>query len=420
MDYLKESLKYHSKPFPGKTSVKITKPCSTQKELSLAYTPGVASSSLEIAKDKVNSFKYTNRGNLVGVISNGTAVLGLGNIGADASKPVMEGKAVLFKKFADVDAFDIEVNEKDPDKFIEIVASLEPTFGGINLEDIKGPECFYIEQELKKRMDIPVFHDDQHGTAIIATAGLVNAAELTGKDISKMKIIVSGAGAAAIPTANMFIMAGADAKNIFMFDKEGFLNKKRKDINAYNKKFCSRNYESTMEKEIEGADLFLGLSAKGVLTEKMFKSMAKDPILFALANPHPEIEYAEARKARKDAIISTGRSDYPNQINNVLGFPFIFRGVLDCGSKKITDTMKMAASLTLSKLARKNVPDYVKKLYGADLKFSRDYIIPKPFDRRVFIEESSAVLEQAVKEGHNRFDVDIEKYRKSLKKRFDI
>ena len=417
MDYLKESLKYHSRPTPGKISIKLTKPCETQDDLSLAYTPGVAAPSLEIAKNNELSYTYTNRSNLVGVISNGTAVLGLGDIGAAASKPVMEGKSVLFKKFADIDAFDIEIDEKNPDKFISIVKSMEPTFGGINLEDIKGPECFYIEEKLKKVMDIPVFHDDQHGTSIIATAGLLNAVELAGKDISKIKIIVSGAGAAAIPTVNMFIMAGAKIENIYMFDKNGFLNKRRKDTDKYNKKFSMRNFDTTMDKEIKDADLFLGLSVKGILTEKMFKSMSKDPILFALANPHPEIDYKTARNARKDAIISTGRSDYPNQINNVLGFPFIFRGVLDCGARKITDTMKMAAALTLAEIAREPVPDYVKKLYKSDLKFSKNYIIPKPFDRRVFVEESSAVLEQAIKEGLNRFEVDVDKYRKSLRKK---
>jgi len=414
---LKESLKYHSRPTPGKISIKLTKPCETQNDLSLAYTPGVAAPSLEIAKNNELSYTYTNRSNLVGVISNGTAVLGLGDIGAAASKPVMEGKSVLFKKFADIDAFDIEIDEKNPDKFISIVKSMEPTFGGINLEDIKGPECFYIEEKLKKVMDIPVFHDDQHGTSIIATAGLLNAVELAGKDISKIKIIVSGAGAAAIPTVNMFIMAGAKIENIYMFDKNGFLNKRRKDTDKYNKKFSMRNFDTTMDKEIKDADLFLGLSVKGILTEKMFKSMSKDPILFALANPHPEIDYKTARNARKDAIISTGRSDYPNQINNVLGFPFIFRGVLDCGARKITDTMKMAAALTLAEIAREPVPDYVKKLYKSDLKFSKNYIIPKPFDRRVFVEESSAVLEQAIKEGLNRFEVDVDKYRKSLRKK---
>jgi len=417
LDYLKESLKYHSRPTPGKISIKLTKPCETQNDLSLAYTPGVAAPSLEIAKNNELSYTYTNRSNLVGVISNGTAVLGLGDIGAAASKPVMEGKSVLFKKFADIDAFDIEIDEKNPDKFISIVKSMEPTFGGINLEDIKGPECFYIEEKLKKVMDIPVFHDDQHGTSIIATAGLLNAVELAGKDISKIKIIVSGAGAAAIPTVNMFIMAGAKIENIYMFDKNGFLNKRRKDTDKYNKKFSMRNFDTTMDKEIKDADLFLGLSVKGILTEKMFKSMSKDPILFALANPHPEIDYKTARNARKDAIISTGRSDYPNQINNVLGFPFIFRGVLDCGARKITDTMKMAAALTLAEIAREPVPDYVKKLYKSDLKFSKNYIIPKPFDRRVFVEESSAVLEQAIKEGLNRFEVDVDKYRKSLRKK---
>ncbi|MGE3062670.1 MAG: malic enzyme-like NAD(P)-binding protein [bacterium] len=409
------SLDYHSFPTPGKIEISIKKKCESKDDLSLAYTPGVAAPCLEIEKNPLASYSYTNRGNLVGVISNGTAVLGLGNIGASASKPVMEGKSVLFKKFAGVDAFDIEINEKDLDRFVLIVSSLEPTFGGINLEDIKGPDCFYIEEKLIEKMKIPVFHDDQHGTSVIATAGLLNASELLQKDISSMKIVASGAGAAALPTLNMFVKAGADISKIDVFDRDGHLNLKRKDTNKYNRRFSQKKSPITISEAIEGADLFLGLSAKGVLTEKIIKKMAKNPIIFALANPDPEIDFKAARRARKDAVICTGRSDYPNQINNVLGFPFIFRGVLDCRASRVTENMKFAAAMSLALLARKRVPEYVKKLYREDLKFSKEYIIPKPFDRRVFIDESLAVLKQAHADGVNGKSVDFKEYERRLK-----
>ncbi|PIP13838.1 MAG: hypothetical protein COX48_03100, partial [bacterium (Candidatus Stahlbacteria) CG23_combo_of_CG06-09_8_20_14_all_34_7] len=342
--------------------------------------------------------------------------LGLGNIGAEASKPVMEGKSVLFKKFDGIDAFDIEINEKDPDKFIDIVISLEPTFGGINLEDIKGPECFYIEEKLIERMNIPVFHDDQHGTSVIATAGLLNACEIIKKDISSMNIVASGAGAAAIPTLNMFIKAGADITKINVFNSTGHLHEKRTDLNRYNKKFAQGKSSMTLDEAMEGADLFLGLSVKGVLTDKLLLKMAKNPIIFALANPDPEIDYETARKTRKDAIICTGRSDYPNQINNVLGFPFIFRGVLDCNASRITENMKFAASKALSDIAKKRVPDNVNKIYNSNLKFSKNYIIPKPFDKRVYVEESLAVLKQAIKDNVSRIDIDIKDYEKRIRK----
>jgi len=409
-------LDYHSKPTGGKIEINIKKKCETQEDLSLAYTPGVALPCLEIKKDSSLSYKYTNRNNLVGVITNGTAVLGLGNIGAEASKPVMEGKSVLFKKFDGIDAFDIEINEKDPDKFIDIVISLEPTFGGINLEDIKGPECFYIEEKLIERMNIPVFHDDQHGTSVIATAGLLNACEIIKKDISSMNIVASGAGAAAIPTLNMFIKAGADITKINVFNSTGHLHEKRTDLNRYNKKFAQGKSSMTLDEAMEGADLFLGLSVKGVLTDKLLLKMAKNPIIFALANPDPEIDYETARKTRKDAIICTGRSDYPNQINNVLGFPFIFRGVLDCNASRITENMKFAASKALSDIAKKRVPDYVNKIYNSNLKFSKNYIIPKPFDKRVYVEESLAVLKQAIKDNVSRIDIDIKDYEKRIRK----
>lgn len=416
MKNLKEkSLKYHSFPTGGKIEIKVKKDCDTKENLSLAYTPGVAYPSLEIEKDKNLSYTYTNRKNLVGVISNGTAVLGLGDIGPYASKPVMEGKSVLFKKFAFIDAFDIEIDEKDPDRFIDIVKSLEPTFGGINLEDVKGPECFYIEEKLIEKMDIPVFHDDQHGTSIIATAGLLNACEIVDKDLKDIKLVVSGAGAAALPVLKMFLKVGVSLKNIFVFDKFGMLHKKRKDLTRYNIIFAKEK-EMKMEEAIEGADVFLGLSAKGVLKKEMLKKMAKDPIVFALANPDPEIDYYDALDTRKDVIIATGRSDYPNQINNVLGFPYIFRGVLDCGAKKISDRMKLEAAKSLASLAKKNVPEYIKKLYKEDLKFSKRYLIPKPFDRRVFVEESYAVLKSAVEEKLNRIDVNPSDYKRYLKR----
>ncbi|MEO0288278.1 MAG: malic enzyme-like NAD(P)-binding protein [candidate division WOR-3 bacterium] len=414
-DLKAKSLKYHSFPTGGKIEIKIKKRCQSKQDLSLAYTPGVAFPSLEISKDKNLSFKYTNRKNLVGVVSNGTAVLGLGDIGSYASKPVMEGKAVLFKKFAFIDAFDIEVDEKDPDKFVQIVKSLEPTFGGINLEDIKGPECFYIEEKLIEIMDIPVFHDDQHGTAIIATAGLMNACELVEKNIHDLKIVVSGAGAAAIPVLKMFLKVGVSLEKIFVFDKFGMLSKKRKDLNKYNKIFAKEK-ELKIEEAIEGADMFLGLSVRGVLKKEMLKKMAKNPIVFALANPDPEIDYCEAINTRKDIIMATGRSDYPNQINNVLGFPYIFRGVLDCGARRISENMKLEAAKSLAYLAKKNVPEYIKNLYKEDLKFSRKYFIPKPFDRRVFVEESYAVLKCAVEEKLNRIDVDPTSYKKDLQR----
>ncbi len=414
MDYKKQALKYHSYPNPGKTSIKISKPCNTQEELSLAYTPGVAEPCLEIQKKPEHANIYTNKKNLVGVISNGTAVLGLGNIGALASKPVMEGKAVLFKKFAFIDVFDIEINEKAPDRLIDIIRSLEPTFGGINLEDIKAPECFYIERKLKETMNIPVFHDDQHGTAVIATAGLINALTLTGKDPKKMKMIVSGAGAAALSCIKMFIDIGMKKENIFMFDSKGLVNKKRNDINEYKKIYSNECEDMSLKEAIHDADIFLGLSVKGILKPEYLKSMNKDPIVFALANPDPEIDYISAKSVRNDIIMSTGRSDYPNQINNVLGFPFIFRGALDCGAKNITENMKMAASKALADIARMDATEDVQKIYKQKLKFGADYIIPKPFDKRVFVKESYAVLKAAIEEKVNTEDIDPNKYRKKL------
>ncbi len=390
-----EILKYHE---GGKIGVEITKPCDTARDLSMAYTPGVAEPCLEIERDPSKAYSYTNRANLVAVITNGTAVLGLGDIGALASKPVMEGKSVLFKKFAGVDAFDIEIDEKDPEKFIAVCKALEPTFGGINLEDIKAPECFEIEERLKKETAIPVMHDDQHGTAIITTAGLINALELTGKDIAKMKIVVIGAGAAGIACARMYRLLGA--KRIVMIDSKGVIHTERDDLNPYKAEFALDTDERTLEEAMRGADMVLGLSKAGLLSREMVASMAPDPIIFALANPIPEILPEEVAEVRSDVMMGTGRSDYPNQVNNVLGFPFIFRGALDVRATAITEGMKMAAARALADLAKEPVPQYVKDAYGGiDLKFGPDYLIPKPFDKRVLLWESAAVARAAYEEG---------------------
>ena len=390
-----EVLRYHE---GGKIGIEITKPCDTARDLSMAYTPGVAEPCLEIERDLSKAYSYTNRANLVAVITNGTAVLGLGDIGALASKPVMEGKSVLFKKFAGVDAFDIEIDERDPEKFIAVCKALEPTFGGINLEDIKAPECFEIEERLKKETAIPVMHDDQHGTAIITTAGLINALELTGKDIAKMKIVVIGAGAAGIACARMYRLLGA--KRIVMIDSKGVVHTERDDLNRYKAEFAIDTDERTLEEAMRGADMVLGLSKAGLLSRDMVASMAPDPIIFALANPVPEILPEEAAEVRSDVMMGTGRSDYPNQVNNVLGFPFIFRGALDVRATAITEGMKMAAARALADLAKEPVPQYVKDAYGGmDLKFGPDYLIPKPFDKRVLLWESAAVARAAYEEG---------------------
>lgn len=416
-DYKQKALDYHRHPVPGKTSVRLTKPCKSQEDLSLAYTPGVAEPCREIERNNGNVFNYTNRSNLVAVISNGTAVLGLGDIGPLASKPVMEGKAVLFKQFADIDVFDIEIDERDPDRLIEIIQSMEPTFGGINLEDIKAPECFYIEQKLKDVMNIPVFHDDQHGTAVIATAGLINAVEITNKQIADMKMVVSGAGAAALSCIDMFIKEGMKREHIYIFDSRGMINSRRNDLNRYKQSYAFHTEALSMDEAMDGADVFLGLSVKGIIGKRHIKSMNRDPIVFALANPDPEISYEIAMEAREDIIMATGRSDYPNQINNVLGFPFIFRGALDCRARSITDGMKRAASHALAEIARMPVTEEIEHIYNSGISFGRDYIIPKPFDKRVLVIESSAVLQSACREGVNRIDVDIDRYRKHLKEK---
>ncbi len=407
-----EVLAYHKQ---GKIGIDLTKPCDTQHELSLAYTPGVAIPCLEIAEDENLSFQYTNRSNLVAVISDGTAVLGLGNIGPLASKPVMEGKSVLFKKFANVDAFDIELDVHSVDEIVTTCQAISPTFGGINLEDIKAPQCFEIEKKLKETLDIPVFHDDQHGTAIITTAGLMNVLELTGKKVDEIKIVVNGAGAAGISCAKMYKRLGV--KNIVMCDSKGVLTKDRTDLNAYKAPFAIETDAKTLEDAIENADMFLGLSVAGALSKEMVAKMAPEPIIFALANPVPEILPSEVKEVRDDAIIGTGRSDYPNQINNVLGFPFIFRGALDMHAKKITEGMKMAAAKALAALAKEPVPDYVKAAYDNDsIAYGKEHIIPLPFNKEVLVWVASAVAKAAFEEGVARVEhYDHEKYKEQLR-----
>lgn len=417
-----DALKYHTDGEPGKIEVVPTKPLSTQQDLSLAYSPGVAEPCKEIKKNPDDVFKYTAKGNLVAVISNGTAVLGLGNLGAAASKPVMEGKGVLFKKFAGIDVFDIEIDETDPKKFVEIVASLEPTFGGINLEDIKAPESFYIEEELKKRMNIPVMHDDQHGTAIISGAALINALELAGKKIESVKFVVSGAGAAAIACTKLYLLLGARKKNIVMLDSNGVLTQDRTDLDVSAKFFATDTPLKTLDEVIKGADVFIGLSAGNILSAAMVKKMAKNPIVFAMANPDPEIPYEEAVNARKDVIMATGRSDHPNQVNNVLGFPFIFRGALDVRAREINDEMKLAAVKAIANLAKEQVPDVVSRAYDdKKMAFGRTYLIPKPLDPRLITTISPAVAKAAMDTGVARNKIeDWEAYKVALQRRIGI
>jgi len=412
-----DALEYHRlKGKPGKVAIVPTKPMDTQRDLSLAYSPGVAEPVLEIEKDPANAYEYTSKGNLVAVVSNGTAILGLGDRGPLASKPVMEGKGVLFKKFADIDVFDIEVNSHDPDEIIKVVAAIAPTFGGINLEDIKAPECFYIEEELKKMLDIPVFHDDQHGTAIISSAALANALELVGKRHEDIRIVISGAGASAISCAELAIKWGVKRENIMLCDSKGVVYKGRTEgMNKYKERFVVETDARTLADALRGADVFYGLSVANVMTPEMVKSMAPDPIIFAMANPDPEIKPELAKEARKDVIIATGRSDYANQVNNVLGFPFIFRGALDVRARQINEEMKLAASKALAALAKEDVPDSVIRAYGGEpIKFGREYIIPKPLDPRVLLWEAPAVAEAAMKSGVARKMIDIEEYREQL------
>ena len=396
----KSALDYHAQGRPGKIAVTPTKPCATQEDLSLAYTPGVAAPCLEIQANPAESYRYTARGNLVAVITNGTAVLGLGDIGPLAGKPVMEGKGVLFKEFADIDVFDLEIDEKDPDKFIDIVRSLEPTFGGINLEDIKAPECFYIEEQLSKRMKIPVFHDDQHGTAIISTAALINALEIAGLKAGEVKVVFSGAGAAAVACAKMFLSIGVKKENVFLCDRQGVVTKDRKDLEPNRGFFAQDGRARTMADAAKDANVFIGLSGPGLFTPEMLSTMAPNAIVFAMANPVPEIGYHEALAVRKDIIMATGRSDYPNQVNNVLGFPFVFRGALDVGATKITEPMKLAAAKALAFLAREKVPLSVCQAYKLkELQFGPDYIIPKPLDPRVLLFVAPAIAKAAMESG---------------------
>lgn len=417
-----ESLQYHSSERKGKIEVVATKPCLTARDLSMAYTPGVAEPCREIHKNVEDVYKYTAKGNLVAVLSNGTAVLGLGDIGPEAGKPVMEGKGVLFKRFADIDVFDIEVKSHDPKEVIRLAQMLEPTFGGINLEDIKAPECFEIEETLKETMNIPVFHDDQHGTAIISCAALLNAVEIAGKKMSDIRIIVNGAGAAAISCCDHYVRAGAKKENIYMFDSKGCITTDRKDLNKYKDGYAQKKGFPSLEASFKDADVFIGLSVGGVVKKEWVKTMAPNPIIFAMANPDPEITYEDATSVREDLIMATGRSDFPNQVNNVLGFPFIFRGALDVRATSINNEMKMAATLALAKLAKEKVPEMVLKAYGGeDFSFGKDYIIPKPFDPRVLWYVAPAVAKAAIETGVAKVkEMDWVAYEEKLKERLGL
>lgn len=416
MSIYEQSLEYHASGRKGKIEVVPTKAVATQQDLSLAYSPGVAEPCRKIAENSDLAYEYTAKGNLVAVLSNGTAVLGLGNIGPHAAKPVMEGKGILFKKFADIDVFDIEVNAKNPDDVIRVCELLEPTFGGINLEDIKAPECFYIEEELRKRLKIPVFHDDQHGTAVISAAAFLNALEFVDKKIENMKVVFCGGGAAAIACANLYITLGVKRENITMCDSKGVIYKGRTEgMNPYKERFAIETNKRTVAEAMVGADAFVGVSVKGIITQPMIVSMAKNPIVFAMANPDPEISPEEVMEVRKDAIMATGRSDYPNQVNNVLGFPFIFRGALDTMSTAINEEMKMAAVKALAQLAKEDVPEYVSRAYGGQqFKYGREYLIPKPFDRRALLYVAPAVAQAAMDSGVARKKIEIKQYRESL------
>ena len=417
-----DSIEYHRTDPPGKIEISVTKPTSTQRDLSLAYSPGVAGPCREIAADLEKAYEYTTKGNLVGVVSDGTAVLGLGDIGPTASKPVMEGKGVLFKRFADIDVFDVEISHDGPEEFIDTVERLEPTFGGINLEDISAPNCFTIEAALRDRMDIPVFHDDQHGTAIISGAALLNAVEVAGKDISSLKVAFAGAGAAAIATAKFYVSLGIERENITMCDIDGILTEERAeagDLDPYSREFARDLPEGGVAEAMDGADVFVGLSVGGIVDEAMVRSMADNPIIFAMANPDPEIGYEAAKSAREDTVImATGRSDFPNQVNNVLGFPFLFRGALDVRATEINEEMKVAAARALADLAKADVPDAVRKAYGDQpLQFGPEYIIPKPLDSRVLFEVAPAVARAAIESGVARESLDTEAYVERLEAR---
>ena len=417
-----QALEYHAKGRPGKIEVVPTKEAKTQRDLSLAYSPGVAAPCLEIAANPEEVYKYTAKGNLVAVISNGTAVLGLGDIGPEAGKPVMEGKGVLFKIFADIDVFDIEINEKDPAKFVEIVKALEPTFGGINLEDIKAPECFYIEKRLKEEMRIPLMHDDQHGTAIISAAALLNACELQKKKIEKLKFVVSGAGAAAVACMKLYVALGARKENFYVYDSKGLVHESRNDLDELKKEFLAKGKNMSLAEALKDSDVFIGLSKGGILSKEMIKSMAKNPIVFAMANPDPEISWEDATEARKDIIMATGRSDYPNQVNNVLGFPYIFRGALDVRASKINEAMKLAAVKALAELTKSPVPDIVNMAYNeTTISFGPNYIIPKPLDPRLLATVAPAVAKAAIESGVAKAPIqDWDRYVQELNKRLGL
>ncbi len=413
-----EVLQYHSEPRPGKLEVFPIKPCKTQKDLSMAYSPGVAEACLAISEDKDTSFLYTDKANLVGIISNGSAVLGLGNIGPEAAKPVMEGKAILFKQFADIDCYDIEIKATEVDHICEVIKALEPTFGAINLEDIKSPECFAIEERLKNEMNIPIFHDDQHGTAIISSAALLNALEIANKKIEDIRMVISGAGAAAIGCGRLFKILGVTPENIAMFDSEGHINISRTNLNQEKKEFATQKTYATIGEAMDGADCFIGCSVPGVITERMVETMAKTPIIFACANPIPEIGYNEVKSIRPDAIMATGRSDFPNQVNNVLGFPFIFRGAIDTYATTINTEMKIAAAYAIAALAKESVPESVCMAYNVkNLKFGPDYIIPKALDLRLLEWVAPAVAQAAIASGIARKELDIANYALNLHKR---
>ena len=420
MSLKQDALDYHSGGRRGKIEISPTKPTATQRDLSLAYSPGVAAPCLEIHEDAENAFTYTAKGNLVAVVTNGSAVLGLGNIGPQAAKPVMEGKGVLFKRFADIDVFDIELDTPEPDDLIRVVKALEPTFGGVNLEDIKAPDCFYIEETLKKEMEIPVFHDDQHGTAIISGAALLNWLELAGKDASRVKLVINGAGAAGIACAEISENLGVLHDNIIMCDSKGVIFKGRADgMNPYKERYASETSARTLADAMEHCDIFMGVSVKDAVDKKMVASMAEKPLVMAMANPDPEIGWDDAMSVRDDVIMATGRSDFPNQVNNVLGFPFIFRGALDVRARSINMEMKIAATHALADLAREDVPESVKKVYGDDsMKFGPSYIIPTPFDPRVLTREAPAVARAAMETGVARTSIDIDRYPSELEARF--
>ncbi len=413
-----KALRYHGGDCPGKVSVNSSKPLSSREDLSLAYTPGVAAPVLAIKDDEAKSFEYTTRGNLVAVVSNGTAVLGLGNCGAVAAKPVMEGKGQLFKKYADINVFDLEVDCADVQRFVDIVSALEPTFGGINLEDIKAPECFAIEQALQERMQIPVFHDDQHGTAVVLGAAFLNAMHLVGKDVRQVRVVCSGAGAAATACLKMLVSFGVPCEHITVCDEHGVLYAGRDPLLPHQVPFARDTSQRTLAEAMVQADAFIGLSVGNVVTGEMVRSMADEPLVLAMANPYPEIAYEAAQAARPDVIIGTGRSDYPNQINNVLGFPAIFRGSLDVRARCINEPMKVAASRALAELARQPVPEDICALYGAPLAFGRDYLLPKPGDSRVVVWVAAAVAQAASESGVARLPLDVDEYRRCLSRRF--